>query len=195
MTLRRAIPVMAAITTFVLSGCIFSPRDPDGPPAEDATDWQTPVNTSIVLENLKAALEGDSPSNYRDCYTEDFTHEVDPQDWLDAGQEAEDLYADWTRDDEEQSANGILGDAESITVSFVNYQEPDETEDETDRIDDYTLTISWESGVYSGQELTYEGRAIIYLRRDGTGRWAIYRWEDNRRTANPTWGFLRGEYR
>lgn len=177
-----------------LGGCILSPRDPDGPPEEDATDWETPTNTSIVLENLKAAMEGESPSNYRDCYTEDFRFHVDPQDSLDAGQEAEDLYANWTREDEEQAANGIFGDASSVTVSFVNYQQPDESLEETYRIEDYTLTVAWQSGPNAGGSVTYEGRAILHMREDG-GRWAIFRWADGRTTANPTWGFLRGQYR
>ena len=195
MRTRNLLPAVAVcLAALLIGGCILSPRSPDGPPEEDATDWQTPINTSIVLENLKAAMEGESPSNYRDCYTEDFRFHVDPQDSLDAGQEAEDLYANWTREDEEQAANGIFGDASSVTVSFVNYQQPDESLEETYRIEDYTLTVAWQSGPNAGGSVTYEGRAILHMREDG-GRWAIFRWADGRTTANPTWGFLRGQYR
>lgn len=183
-----------AAAVLVAGGCILSPRDPDGPPDENATDWQTPINTTIVLQNLKAALEGEALSNYRDCYTADFRFHVDPQDSLDAGQEADDLYVNWTREDEEQAASGIFGDASEITVSFTNYQLPDETVADTHRIDDYTLTVTWQSGPNAGGTVTYEGRAILYM-RNVSDRWAISRWADSRRTASPTWGYLRGQYR
>ena len=197
MIVRRALPVLVlgAAAALLASGCILSPREPDGPPDEVPTDWQMPINTSIVLSNLKAAFEGEGPSNYRDCYTDSFRFHVDPQDSLDAGQEGYDRYANWTRDDEEHAANGIFGDAASITVSFTNYQEPDELQDYTYRIEDYSLVVAWQSGAHASEEITYEGRATLHMRRDGTGSWAIYRWVDRRATANATWGFLRGEYR
>lgn len=195
--IRKALFVLTLSTAAAVlaSGCILSPREPDGPPDEESTDWQTPINTSIVLTNLKAAFEGESSSNYRDCFTDSFRFHVDPQDSLDAGQEGYDRYANWTRDDEEHAANGIFGDAASITVSFANYQQPDEGQDDTYRIEDYSLTVAWQSGPHATEEITYEGRATLHMSRDGTGRWAIYRWVDRRRTASPTWGFLRGEYR
>ncbi len=182
-------------------GCIFSPRDPDGPPEEGPDiPWVTPTDTSKVLENLAAALAGEGISNYMDCLTDDFRFHVDPQDSLDAGQEGEDRYANWIRDDEATYIDGVfLDSAVGIDVVFTTVEGPDENEDETYRREDYELTIVWQSGDHQpGEPVTYRGQVTFWMRRDETQLWSIFRWVD-RRAANPggstTWGILRGDYR
>lgn len=191
-------PLLIVLALF-LGGCLFSPREPDGPPEGDQTNWQTPISTAIVLQNLRAAFEGGSPSNFRDCFTEDYEFHVDLQDSLDAGQEAEERYGNWTRDDEEQVAGSIFAAAGDISVKFANVEQPDETQTETYRVDDYEVVIEWKSGGHINEEITYLGQATLYMRKDETGRWAIFRWGDTRTAENhelnPTWGVLRGEHR
>ena len=186
---------MAIAAALLLSGCIFTPRDPDGPPEGDVTDWETPINTSIVLQNLTAAFEGEGLQNYKDCFTDSFRFHVDPSDSLAAGQEAEQRYANWTREDEEHAANGIFTVASDIDLSFTTIQEPDESSDETYRIEEYELIVTYEGG--ASEEVYYRGQASLHMRRDGTGRWAIFRWVDRRLTDPPpnTWGSHRGDYR
>jgi hypothetical protein len=192
---RRATFALAAALLFQ-GGCILSPRDPDGPPEGDQTDWETPIDTDTVLRNIRAALEGESSQNYRDSFTEDYRFYVDPQDSLDAGVEGEQRYANWTREDEVFAANGIFADAATISVSFTNVEAPQEEFDETYRQEDYTLTVAWQSGPHVNEEITYKGSAKLWMRRSA-GRWAIFRWIDRR--ADPpiheTWGVLRGDYR
>ncbi len=191
---RTATALLAVAAALLVGGCIFSPREPDGPPEGNVTDWQTPISTSIVLSNLKAAFEGEGLTNYRDCFADSFRFHVDPSDSLDAGQEGG-VYLNWDRDDEEQAANGIFGDASSITLSFSTIQEPDESSDDTYRIEEYTLTIEWDAPAQH-EETLYKGRASLHMRRDSTGRWAIYRWVDRRLSTgtSPTWGWLRKDY-
>ena len=179
-------------------GCIFSPREPDGPPEGDSTNWETPVSTAIVLSNLTAALEDENQANYRDCFTEDYRFHVDPADSLDAGQEAEERYGDWTREVEEQYAANLFAVATDIELDFSNVIAPDESSDDTYREDDYVLTVTREPAPDLEIEEVYIGRAVLYLRRDAGGRWAIYRWADQRTVdpdVNATWGVLRGDYR
>jgi hypothetical protein len=197
MTAKRALLVAAALSLLLPCGCIFTPREPDGPPEGKVTEWETPINTGIVLSNLRSAFEGEGVQNYRDCFTDSFRFHVDPSDSLAAGQEGYDRYANWTRDDEEHAANGLFGDASDIGLQFTTIQQPDESGDNTYRIEEYALTITYGSGDVS-EEVTYEGRASLHMRRDNTGRWAIYRWVDRRLPQDsppPTWGYLRGEYR
>ena len=184
-----------------LPGCIFSPRDPDGPPDEgNEIPWVTPTDTEKVLENLAAALAGEGISNYTDCFTDDFRFHVDPQDSLDAGQEGADRYADWIKEDESTYISSLFFEsAEGIDVSFSTVIEPDENDVETYRREDYELTIIWQSGDHQpGESVTYRGQVTLWMRRDDTELWSIFRWVD-RRAANPggsdTWGVLRGDYR
>jgi hypothetical protein len=184
-----------------MQGCIFSPRDPDGPPDEGPDiPWVTPTDTDKVLENLAAALAGEGISNYMDCLADSFRFHVDPQDSLDAGQEGYDRYALWRRDDEATYIDGVfLDSAVGIDVTFTTVEEPDENEDETYRRDDYELTIVWQSGDHQpGESVTYRGQVRFSLRRDETQLWSIFEWVD-RRAADPggsaTWGVLRGDYR
>lgn len=189
----------AALLALVVlpAGCILSPRDPDGPPEGDETPWETPVTTTIVRTNLKAALEDENVGNISDCLTEDFRFHVDPSDSLYAGAEGEVRYAMWMKDDEVAAHQAMFGDASEISISFANVDPPDETGDDTFRREDYVLTIVWSSGQGVNEEITYKGRATLHMRREQS-RWAIYRWVD-RRTVEPaeneTWGVLRGDYR
>jgi hypothetical protein len=196
MNVRKLTALLTLPLVLFVGGCILSPREPDGPPAGDVTDWETPITTEIVLSNLKSAFEGEGGQNYRDCFADTFRFHVDPQDSLDAGQEGFDRYANWTRGDEEHAANGIFGDSGGATVSFTTIQQPDEGTSTTYRIEDYSLTIEWESGGPI-EEVVYKGRATLHMRCDSTGRWAIFRWVDRRQSdgANDTWGVLRGNYR
>jgi len=193
----RTIALLSTLwAALLMAGCIFSPREPDGPPEGIVTGWETPINTGIVLSNLKAAFEGEGLANYRECFADSFRFHVDPSDSLYAyAQGYGDLYINWTRDDEERAANGIFGDAKDITLTFTTIQQPDESSDNTYRIEEYSLTIEWDSPGQH-QEVQYKGRASLHMRRDATGRWAIYRWVDRRlgTGTNSTWGMLRGDY-
>ncbi len=188
---------LTVLLVFGLNGCLFSPRTPDGPPDESEIPWQTPVTTSIVLANLKAAVEGEGSANYMDCFTDTFRFHVDPQDSLDAGLEGEARYANWMWTDEEQAVSGIFAAASNVSVSFTVFELPDESQDETFRRDDYVLTIDWASGQHVDEQITYKGRVTLHMRKTAS-RWAIYRWVD-RRTFAPedfeTWGVVRGDYR
>ncbi|MEA3409112.1 MAG: hypothetical protein U9Q95_02080 [Candidatus Eisenbacteria bacterium] len=198
--------LVAGVLLAVTSGCIFSPRDPDGPPDEGSDiPWVTPTDTDKVLQNLAAALAGEGISNYMDCLIVDsvadsFKFHVDPQDSLDAGQEGEDRYARWRRDDEATYIDGVFLDSDvGIDVVFTTVEEPDENEDETYRREDYELTIVWRFGDHQpGLPVTYRGQVTFWLRRDETQLWSIFKWVD-RRAADPgesaTWGVLRGDYR
>lgn len=198
MNLRRMVILMMAggVALLFLGGCILSPRESEGPPQGEQTDWQTPIDTDTVLRNIRAALAGEALNNYKDSFTDDFRFHVDPQDSLDAGEEGPTRYANWTREDEVFVANGIFSDASSISVSFSNVEAPQEELDETFRKEDYVLTVAWQSGPHVNEEIVYRGRATLWMRRTA-GRWAIFRWVDRR--ADPpvsdTWGVLRGDYR
>ena len=204
---RVALACLAAgVLLIAVPGCIFSPRDPDGPPDEGPDiPWVTPTDTDKVLQNLAAALAGEGISNYMDCFimdspTDSFKFHVDPQDSLDAGQEGEDRYAHWRRDDEATYIDGVFLDSTmGIDVVFTTVEEPDESEDETYRREDYELTIVWQYGDHQpGESVTYRGQATFWMRRDETQLWSIFEWVD-RRAADPggsaTWGVLRGDYR
>jgi hypothetical protein len=199
---QRLVAALAAVALIcTLPGCIFSPRDPDGPP-DAGTDipWVTPTDTDKVLTNLGAALAGEGISNYMDCFTDDFRFHVDPSDSLDAGQEGFDRYANWTAADEETYIGGVfLESAEGIDVVFTPVDEPNEEDDDTYRRDDYELTIVWQSGDHQpGEPVTYRGRVTLWLRRDDTQLWSIYKWVDRRADSpggSDTWGVLRGDYR
>lgn len=198
---RAAAWVAAAALLFAVPGCIFSPRAPDGPPDEgNEIPWVTPTDTDKVLQNLAAALAGEGISNYMNCFTEDFRFHVDPQDSLNAGQEGEDRYANWTANDEETYSASVFQEADvGIDVTFSTVIEPDESQDESYRRENYELTIVWRSGDHQpGEAVVYRGQATFWLRRDDTELWSMFMWVDRRADSpggSDTWGVLRGDYR
>lgn len=178
-------------------GCIFSPREPDGPPEGGEGDWEPPVTTTILRSNLKSAMERENVGNYSDCFAEDFRFHVDPSDSLDAGAEGEVRYANWVKSDETQAMQSVFAAASEISIQFTMVEGPDETQDDTFRREDYTMTVYWSSGQHVNEEITYKGRATLHMRREQS-RWSIYKWVD-RRTVEPdvneTWGVVRGDFR
>jgi hypothetical protein len=203
---RRALVLcLCALLVSGATGCLFSPRDPDGPPDEGSEiPWETPTSTDAVLRNLAAAMAGEGVSNYMDCFTSDdeggFRFHVDPQDSLAAGNEGEDLYANWVRGDEANYIERVFLDSDKgMTLTFTNVEQPDEQANDTYRKDDYELTIVWRSGDHQpGESETFRGRVTIHLKRDDTELWSIYRWVDRRPdtpSTDDTWGVLRGDYR
>lgn len=198
MTARRVLIILAAgLLALAAGGCIFSPRDPDGPPEGSTTPWETPISTYVVLTNLVAAYEDENPQNYRDCFTDDFVFHVDPSDSIMAGQEGYERYADWTVDDEEQAASNIFAVSKDISLTFNNVLQPNENDDETYRQEEYELTMIWQTGAHVDEQVTYKGRATLHMRKED-GRWAIFEWVDRRIVepqVNETWGVLRGDYR
>lgn len=199
-TARRVLLVLLAVALGAMleGGCLLSPRDTDGPPSEDDTPWETPAYTDAVLRNLRNALEGESTGNYRDCFTEDFRFHVDPSDSLDAGEEGEDRYANWTLADEETYIQSIFPQAESITLTLTEVEDdvPITSDDDIYRKDDYELVVVWQTGDLT-EEVIYRGQMTLYMRFRDTGTWAIYKWVDRRTSypVNETWGVLRGDYR
>lgn len=197
---RRALLVLAifAAGAFLQGGCLLTPREPDGPPSEDDTPWETPNYTEAVLRNLRNAMEYESTGNYSDCFTDDFRFHVDPSDSLDAGEEAEDRYADWTLDDETRYVQSIFPQAAEISLALTQVQDdvPITSQEDIYRQDDYELVVVWQSGDLT-EEAVYKGRMTLYMRFRDTGTWAIYKWVD-RRTSYPdydTWGVLKGDFR
>jgi hypothetical protein len=191
----------AALALAPLAGCIFDPREPDGPPDEGSEiPWQPPTDTDAVLSNLAAALAGEGSSNYLDCFADTFRFIVDPADYNDAGEEAEERYDNWTKDDESVAVNAIfLDSAPGIDVSFETETPANEEDEVTYRREDYTLTIVWQHGPHEpGESVTYRGRATLWMRKDDTERWSIFEWIDQRlpdQGSAKTWGVLRGDYR
>ncbi len=174
---RAAACLAAALLLSALPGCIFSPRAPDGPPDEgNEIPWVTPTDTNKVLQNLAAALAGEGISNYTNCFTEDFRFHVDPQDSLNAGQEGEDRYANWSIDDEGTYILSVFQEADvGIEVTFSTVIAPDESQDETYRREDYQLIIVWRSGDHQpGESVVYRGQATFWMRRDDTELWSIF---------------------
>ena len=158
---RRIVLVLGlfAVALLLQGGCIFEPRQPDGPPDESETPWEPPFTTTIVLANLKSAFEHENSSNYRGCFTDDYRFHVDPQDSLDAGDEGYQRYAFWVLADEEHAAIGIFNDAATSNVTFSNIWPPDETLEITYREEVYTLTIAWGSGAHINEEIVYRSVA------------------------------------
>jgi hypothetical protein len=206
LTLRGIVAlVLCALMLQATSGCFFGPRDPDGPPDQGTEiPWETPSTTDAVLRNMAAALAGEGVSNYMDCFASDneggFRFHVDPQDSLAAGDEGDERYDQWFRDDEATYIEGVFLESDKgMSLTFTSVEDPDENADDTYRKDDYVLNITWRSGDHQpGEQETFRGRVTLYLKRDETQLWSVYKWVD-RRAVNPngasTWGVLRGDYR
>ncbi len=193
----RYIPIGLLALLLFSAGCLFSPREPDGPPDGVADNWETPVTTTILRANLKAALESENIGNMSDCFTDDYTFEVDLSDYIDAGAEGDVRYTDWGKTDEIQATQAIFAGASDINVTFVLEEATDESGDDMYRRESYVLTVFWQSGQNINEEVTYKGQATLYMRREQSS-WAIYRWVDSRTvepSVNETWGVLRGDYR
>ncbi len=191
---RFAWPMMV-LTLFVLSGCLFQPRDPE-PPTGEPIPYLPRTDPKKVWENLQLSLNYNDSFGWEENLHPEFTYIPDSE----AEAQFPGAFVGWDLAREMSFVTSFYSSGVSNLSKMRNdeFVIPDPVGDE----------VSWESVIYyirvtntsDGAETRYRASAIITFRFEGNF-WYVYRWEDQIGESDPdngnilpTMGVLRGTF-
>ena len=169
----------------------FNERSPKKP--EENTDWISPTEPSILLENLKKSVTTLNFNNYTRCLqTSLFEFKADPT--ISANNLG--LFSNWTWDTETQFFNNLSQAAKPISLNnsltFTNTRFINISSDSLEVTSDYTLSIYHQDMNY--QTVTFSGLLSFQMKRNRQNEWQIVRWQDNKTKSIPCWTDLRQHF-
>jgi len=181
---------------FLLSGCLFSPRDPQAPTGGDF-QYNNRTSPRLVWENLQISLNNADSFGWEENIHPEFTYLPDAE----ADAQFPGLFVGWNYAREQAFINGFYASGVSIesTMRNLEFTVPPATGSE----------VRWEGVIYylrvtdpnDGSENGYRASAIITFRLEGNF-WYIYSWEDQQGESDPdnetqilpSMGVLRGTF-
>ena len=172
------------------TGC-FNERSPKKP--EDNTDWLTPTEPSILIENLQKAISTLNLNNYRRCIaTDNFRFKADPT--ITANNLG--LFNAWTWDNETQYFNNLTQAAKPVSsnnsLQFVNTRIINISSDSLELTADYNLSSYHQDTSF--QSVTCAGLLSFQMKRNRQNEWQIAGWQDNKTKSTPCWTELRQHF-
>lgn len=161
----------------ILATACFTEREPKKP--EENTNWVSPTEPSILLENLKKAFTTLDVNNYRRCFlVERFSFRADPT--IMANNLG--LFSAWNWDNENQYINNLSRASTPVNSSnqfvfsnsrTINYS--------TDSLE---FTADYEAAIYhqdtSFKSVNFSGLLSFQLKRNRQNEWQIVQWQDNK---------------
>ena len=164
------------VLVFLAWGC-FSEREPKKP--EENTNWVSPTEPSILLENLKKAFTTVDVNNYRRCFlTERFSFRADPT--ILANNLG--VFSAWTWDNENQYFNNLNRAATPVnTTNQLTFSNQRTINYSTDSLE---YTADYEAAIYhqdtSFKAVNFSGLLSFQLKRNRQNEWQIVQWQDNK---------------
>jgi hypothetical protein len=164
------------ILLLLLTGSCFNVREPETPKPDTASEWVSPSQPNILLDNFSNAVRSLNVSIYDRCFTPEYRFAPDP-----ATQGASTIiFQNWSVPEERDYFNSLknksIANARNtldLTKVSDNFLRPDSLE----QIFDYKLKVTPADTTLKAD---YSGRMrLILIRRNN--EWKITRWEDSRK--------------
>ncbi len=183
--------VIPAVLLF--SSCsLFDPRVPEDP-SNSGIVWKDPTSPDIVMENLKAALDGSS-MQYIDCFNETFVFYADTND---INEYPTLNFDDWVKIVESDVITQLYTIAPHDTLITAEFLLDLEHPDPAAPTDSATIYREYYIDVVSAMHTPSAGIAEIHLLEKSNGFWYIEEWHDVRLEASifVTWAVMKAAYR
>ncbi|MDP5170721.1 MAG: hypothetical protein NWR72_10785 [Bacteroidia bacterium] len=173
----------------MLSGC-FQIR-PVEPPGSATSDWISPTDYSILLDNLKRAVNQGNAQNYLRCF------QVDSFRFFPVARlynDNETIWANWSALDEQGYLDNVLANlsvANSNNLVLAQTDLQDVTSDSLRYVGDYSLRVN-----HTDTSLTtlFAGQLQLLIKRNTFNEWEIHRWADIEIEKDSSWSELKLRY-
>ncbi|MEO0470124.1 MAG: hypothetical protein AAF206_10925 [Bacteroidota bacterium] len=177
------------VLCLVLSAC-FSVR-PVEPPGTTASDWISPTDYEILLNNLQTAIAKGNVQNYVRCFNQESLRFLPAAALVNNN---ENIWLNWAIQDEQTYLNNVLADLAVSTGNGLSLQETDlqdVTADSLRYVGDYTLTLN-----HSDTSLTtlFRGQMQLTIKLNTFNEWEIHRWTDIEVFPDSSWSELKLRY-
>jgi hypothetical protein len=185
--------LLNSIALFVLAWIIaacFRVRQPEPPITQ--SDWNTPIEPAILIENFRKSVVTLNLNNYERCFASGvFRFLPDPT----VARNNTGLFSRWTLQEELEYMKNIQ--AVSLQVNGNQFQLSNIrnnfiTIDSVEYIADYNLTVFHQDTSY--KNFSFNGNMIVYLRRNLFNEWEIAQWQDQSNSEKPCWTELKEKF-
>ncbi len=175
---------------FGLVGC-FNERSPLKP--EENTNWISPTEPNILIDNFKKAVSALDVNNYKRCLASDiFSFRADPT--IMANNLG--LFSRWNWDNENQFFNNLRVAAQPINanngLNLSNIRIINVNQDSLEYTADYALNIYHQDTSFSA--VSFSGLLSFQMKRNRQNEWQIVTWQDNKTNSGPCWTELRQHF-
>lgn len=172
-----------------LSAC-FQIR-PVEPPDSATSDWISPTDHEILLDNLKRAVAQSNTQNYLRCF------QVDSFEFFPVARlfnDNEPIWANWSVQDEQGYLENVLANltvtgSNSLLLSQTDLQ--DVSADSLRYLGSYSLRVN-----HTDTSLTtlFSGQLQLLIKRNTFNEWEIHRWTDIETATDSSWSELKLRY-
>lgn len=183
MRLRLFLPSLCLIA---LSAC-FTVREVE-PPNQVNSDWVSPTDHEILLQNLRTSIAQTNVQNYLRCFNRD-SFQYAPVAALYNTNES--IWVNWSLQDEQTYLENTFGaltvnSGQSLLLEEQDLQ--DVTPDSLRYVGGYTLRIN-----HSDTALTtlFKGQIQLSIKRNSFNEWEIHRWTDIQLAQDSSWSLLK----
>ncbi len=175
--------------SIAVHGC-FGIR-PVEPPGNTASDWVTPSDYQILLENLRRSIAQGNTQNYLRCFQVD-SFRFFPVARLFNFNET--IWGNWSALDEQGYLDNVLANLSvsgSNTLLLEQTDLQDVTSDSLRYVGDYTLRVN-----HTDTSLTtlFVGQLQMLIKRNTFNEWEIHRWADIETRPDSSWSELKLRY-
>jgi hypothetical protein len=187
--MRNRISILIALTGILLAGC-FNTRDVE-PPVQSNSDWISPTDYTILLDNLQRAVGQRNVQDYLRCFKQDdFVFEASTPVFT--GNEI--LWSDWSWQDEQAWFNNVLqslGLTSGNSLSLTEVDLQSFSSDSLRYIGEYDLTMN-----HTDTSLTvrFVGQLEFLCKINTFNEWEITRWIDYETRVDSSWSRLKLNY-
>lgn len=164
---------------------------PVEPPSSSASDWISPTDYQILLENLKTAIAQRNSRNYIRCFSEDG---LDFTPAASVFNNNESIWLNWSIQDEQSYFENTLASLTLLAGNSLSLEETDiqdVTSDSLRYVGDYTLRIN-----HGDTSITqvFLGQVQLIIKLNGFNEWEIHRWIDIEAVQDSSWSLLKLRY-
>ena len=170
-------------------GC-FQTR-PVEPPGTGSSDWVSPTDYEILLQNLRSSIAQRNPQNYLRCFNQDSLRFLPAASLFN---EHESIWRPWSALDEQTYLDNAFADLTSPSGNQLLLKEQDLQDVSSDSlryVGEYTLRIN-----HADTSLTtlFRGQLQLLIKTNDFNEWEIYRWEDIELYQDSSWSQLKLRY-
>ncbi|MEL6672453.1 MAG: hypothetical protein AAFR61_09685 [Bacteroidota bacterium] len=184
-------PWIAWMWIGILFGVACFQVRPVEPPDTLASDWVSPTDYQILLENLKTAVGKGNTQNYLRCFNQDSLQFL-PSAALLTNNET--VWLNWSIEDEQAYFNNMLEDlsvAGSNALLLDEQDLQDVSADSLRYVGDYSLRINHQD---TNLTTLFEGQIQLLIKLNEFNEWEIFRWTDIELRADSSWSQLKLRY-
>jgi len=170
----------------MLAGACFETR-PVEPPSSSTSDWVSPTDYVILLDNLKRSIAEGNVQNYLRCFEQN-RYQFDPAGSL--FNDNETVWQNWSLLDEQVYIENMLADlgGGGKSLSLLEADLQDVSSDSLRYVGEYNLRINHDDTTLT---TLFKGQLQFLIRLNSFNEWEIEKWADIETHLDSSWSLLK----